>query len=158
MATLALTRSREDRKRYDLAGYGSLRRTSLTGSRGEVRPDGGTQLRTERTGILRPVLRATDDVGSVVGEFRATGLGSSGDLTWRGESLRLRSTSWLRARYVLERAGDALVRLEVKGWGREPVRVDVVDLATEPALVLFAVAVARNVSADSDGGGAAAVS
>src|SRR5262249_10198373 len=151
MVELALTRSAEDRRRFDLAGYGSVRRLGTSIAVVDLTTLDGSVLRTDRTGIWRPVIRATDAVGSVVGEYRALRAStSSGELTWRGLAYRLTTGGWTRARFALERDGEPVLRLRCASWGRRPVSVTVDDPTAEAALVLFVVSVARIVVAESD--------
>lgn len=149
MVDLELTRSREDRRRFDLPGFGSVRKLGLFGSAVEI-TTAEVVLRTERRGVFRTVVEARDQSGAIVGDFRSNALATGGQVRWRGESFELRSERWWGTRYVLTRADRPVLRLRCSGWGgRKPVTVTLEETGTDPALVLFLTAVVQTVVSDS---------
>ena len=87
MADIELTRSREDRRLYELAGLGTLR---LEGpfSRRATAEAGGVAWSLHRVGFWRTAINATDAAGTVVGTFDPRALRRGGALTWGARSSR----------------------------------------------------------------------
>lgn len=146
---LELTRSRDDRRRYDLEGAGALRLGGwLRG--GATIEAGDALLEVRRRGILRRTTEATDGAGALVGCFGPLGWRRGGPLLRDGRELTLTPSSAWRERYTLREGGRELGLLEGKGWGRRPVRIRLTDPATEPALLPFAAYVVRSLADDAD--------
>jgi len=145
---LELTRSRDDRRRYDLEGVGALRLGGwLRG--GATIATGDGLLEVARRGILRRTTEATDGAGAPVGRFGPRGWRRGGPLWWDGRELVLAPSSAWRERYALRDGDRELALLDGRGWGRRPVRIRLTDPATEPALLLFAAYVVRSLAEDS---------
>ncbi len=148
MAELVLTRSRDDRKRFDLEGAGSVRLGPWYRG-GATILAGDELLEVERRGILRRTIEARDAAGGVVGRFGPQGWRRGGPLWWDGRELALAPSSFWRERYALVDGDRELALLDGKGWGSRPVRIRLDDPATEPALLLFAAYVVDHLAADS---------
>ena len=137
MDALTLTRSPEDRRRYDLAGIGSIRRPGWFSRSAEIRTPHGVlgstaQSPTGKTASL------TDTAGGLVAEYaRTRWVDHGGTVTWRGLPYDLVVESHWRNRYLLSRHGVDAVRVTCRGWGKKPATVEVLDAATDPGLVLF---------------------
>jgi hypothetical protein len=156
MPDLELTQTPGERRRFALAGVGTLRLEGLLRRAATAEADGATW-RFARVGFWQTRLRAVDSAGATVGEFEPRGLRRGGTVRWAGRELALRAASNWRERYALADGEAELAVLEAKGWGRRPVQVSVPDLgAVEPGLLLFAVFVVRGLAEDA--AGAAAVS
>jgi hypothetical protein len=158
MAELALTRSKGDRRRYELEGIGTLRLGGWA-SRWATAEAGERKWGLARRGILRSRIEATDPAGTVVGTFEGRSLKRGGTLRWDGAEYVLKPDSRWRERYALVDGERTLSTLEGKGWGKRPVRVEIADDVTiAPGLVLFAAFVVRALAEDasSAAGGAGA--
>ena len=95
-------------------------------------------------------IQATDEAGTVVGEFEPRNLRRGGMLRWSGRELTLRPASRWRERYALADDDRELAVLDGKGWGRRPVKVTVDDPpAVEPGLLLFVTFVVRGRAEDA---------
>jgi hypothetical protein len=155
MADLELTRSREDRRLYELAGLGTLR---LEGpfSRRATAEAGGVAWSLHRVGFWRTAINATDAAGTVVGTFDPRALRRGGALTWGGRELALRPASAWRDRYALAEGDREIALLDGRGWGKRPVTITVGDpAAADPGLLLFAGYVVRSLAEDSASASAA---
>jgi len=142
---LELTRTRQDHRRYDLEGAGSLRLGGwLKG--GATIEAGDVLLEVRGRGILRRTTEATDHTGALVGSYGPEGWKRGGPLWWEGRELALKPSSAWRERYALLDDGRELALLDGKGWGKRPVRIRLTDPATEPALLLFAAYVVRQLA------------
>jgi hypothetical protein len=149
MAELELTRTPADRRLYALDGVGTLRLHGLA-SRTATAEAGATSWRIARRGFWRRRIDATDEAGTVVGEFEPRGLRRGGTLRWAGRQFALRPASKWRERYALADGDRELALLDGKGWGKRPVRVTVEDSeAVEPGLLLFAAFVVRGLAEDA---------
>ncbi|MEA2143124.1 MAG: hypothetical protein QOI64_1554 [Solirubrobacteraceae bacterium] len=161
MTELALTRRRGNRRRYELDGVGTLRLGGWA-SRWATAEAGERRWGFARRGIFKSVIEATDPAGTVVGAFEGRSLKRGGALRWDEREFVLKPDSMWRERYALVDGDRRLVTLDGKGWGKQPVRVDVDDTATiDPGLLLFAAFVVRALAEDASSaaaGGAAAVS
>jgi hypothetical protein len=158
MAELALTRKAGDKRRYDLAGMGTLRLGGWA-SRWATAEAGERRWGFARRGILRSVIEATDPDGTVVGAFAGRSLKRGGALRWEEHEYRLEPDSMWKERYVLLDGERRLASLDGKGWGKRPVRLEVDDDADLPlGLLLFTAFVVRALAADaaSAAGGASA--
>jgi hypothetical protein len=156
MIDLALTRTAGDRRRYELAGVGSLRFQGLFGRTGVAEADGACW-RFARIGFWRRLIEATDADGTHVGLFEPVTLRRGGALEWSGRALALRPASAWRERYVLADGGRELALLDGKSWGRRPVTVSADDpSALDPGLLLFAAFVVRGLAEDASGAAGAA--
>jgi len=158
MTELALTRASDDRKRYDLPGYGSLRRDRWFSRRCVLRTDDGRELTARTQGMLQRAAEAVDRSGSVVGDYRQRRLvNRGGDLAWSGLPYEVTSQSMLHTRDVVSRHQEPVVSVHVKAWGgRTPAVVTVSDPRADPGLVLFTVWLVQTFahSASSEAAGA----
>lgn len=159
MADLELARSRDDRRRYELEGVGTLRLEGW-GSRRASAQAGEGAWQFARRGIFKTAVDATDFAGAPAGEFEAHGLRRGGTLRWGEREYSLRPASVWRQRYALADGERELVLLDGKGWGRRPVRITIEDpAAIEPGLLLFAAYVVRGLAegaSNAAAGGASA--
>jgi hypothetical protein len=157
MAELELTRSRDDRRRYEVDGVGALRLGGFL-SRGATAEAGTATWAFDRRGFWQTTIEATDAAGGLVGSFDPRKLRRGGSLRWGDRGLELRPASRWKERYALADGDRELAVFDGKGWGRRPVEVSVDDMATvEPGLLLFAAFVVRGLAEDasSAAGGAA---
>jgi hypothetical protein len=162
MVDLELTRTRGDRRAYELSGIGMLRLAGWLSSGATAEADGRSWSFVRR-GFLRATTEAVDSAGGVAGTFVANGLRRGGRLAWGDREYALRSASILRERYALTAGADRdapeLATIEGKSWGRRPVRLTVADPdALEHGLLLFVAFVVRRLAQDASsaaGGGAA---
>jgi hypothetical protein len=149
MAELALTRSGDDRRRYEIERVGTLRLGGFL-SRGATAAGDGAEWSFYRRGFWQRTVEATDAAGDVVGSFQAGKLRRGGALRWGGRDLALRPASKWRERYALVDGDRELAALEGKGWGKRPVRIAVDDPdAVDPGLLLFATFVVRGLAEDA---------
>jgi hypothetical protein len=156
MAELELTRHREDRRAYSLAGIGTLRVAGWLG-RSATAEAGGRSWQLFSRGVFKRLTFATDAAGNIVGEFEPNTLRRGGRLTWAGEELGLRPAARWRERYALLEGDEELATFEGKGWGKRPVKVTVGDpLSVNPGLLLFTAFVVRNLAEDAGSGAAVA--
>lgn len=158
MADLELTRAPDDRRRYDLAGVGTLR---LQGpfSRTAAAETDRKRLQFKVSGVFRLRTTATDATGAVVGEFEARTLRRGGPVRWAERELMVRPASAWRERYALVEGDRELALFDGKGWGRRPVKVTVDDpAALDAGLLLFTAFVVRRLAEDAGSSAAAAAS
>ena len=158
MTEYALTRSPGDSRRFELAGFGTLRLGGWA-SRWATAEVGEQRWGLARRGLLRSRIEATDPTGNVVGTFEGRSLKRGGTLLWEGHEYVLKPDSHWTERYALFDGEDRIALLEGKGWGKRPVRVDIDDHAIDPGLLLFTAFVVRALAEDataSSGGAAAA--
>jgi hypothetical protein len=149
MAELELTRSRDDRRLYEIEGVGRLRLGGFL-SRGATAEAGAAGWSFDRRGFWQATIEATDAAGAVVGSFDPRRLRRGGVLRWGGRDFELRPASMWKERYALADGDRELVVLDGKGWGRRPVRITVDDRgAVEPGLLLFAAFVVRGLAEDA---------
>jgi len=152
MADLELTRSREDRRLYELAGLGTLRLEGMR-SRRATADAGGVAWSLRRVSFWRTAIDATDAAGTVVGTFDPRALKRGGTLTWDARAYALRPASRWKDRYALADGDREVAVLEGRGWGRRPVTISVDDpAAVDPGLLLFAAYVVRSLAEDSASG------
>jgi hypothetical protein len=154
---LELTRSATDRRTYELAGVGSIRLPSIFARGPALATADGGSWRLERRLWSRAAF-ATDDAGSVVGDFHARTFRRGGTLRWNRHELSLRPASAFRERYALADGEREVAVFDGKGWGRRPVKVRLEDESLEPGLVLFAAWIVRGLAEDAAGATAAASS
>jgi hypothetical protein len=134
---LALTRSADDRRRYELAGLGSLRRPRLLSRDAEVTTRDGV-VRTTHLSPTGKYAQITDAHGGQVGEYaRTRWTDHSGTVTWRGLPYDLTVESHWRNRYLLSHHGSDVVRVACRGWGKKPATLELLDPRVDPGLVLF---------------------
>jgi hypothetical protein len=146
---LELTRSKDDRRLYNLDALGSLRFEGLM-SRRATATSAGRTWRIERPGFLGRTIRAFGSGGTVVGEFDPRSIRRGGELRWDGRVFELRPASAWRERYALAVGDDELAVFEGKSWGRRPVKVEIVrPEGVEPGLMLFAAFVVRGLADDA---------
>ena len=148
MGELELTRTPGDRRRFALAGIGTVRFEGLA-SRSASAEAGGRAWRFGRVGFWRRRIEATDEAGAVVGAYDPRGLGRGGTLSWSGRELALRPASRWRERYALVDGERELAHLDGKGWGKRPVKIGVKDPAVDPGLLLFAAFIVRGLAEDA---------
>ena len=160
MSELQLTRSREDRRLYEIAGVGSLRFAGLLSRRATAESSTGGGWTFGRRGIMQATMEACDAAGTVVGSFAPRTLRRGGTMRWGGRELDLQPASSWTERYALTDAGRELAVLDAQAWGKRPVRITLEDPAlVDPGLLLFAAFAARQLADDASGtaGAAAAV-
>ncbi len=159
MAELELTRSREDRRVYEIAGVGALRFEGLF-SRRATAEAGGSAWSFDPRGFLRTRIEASDPTGAVVGAFDPRTLRRGGSLYWGDRDFELRPASRWKERYALAEEDRDLAVLDAKSWGKRPVKITVDDPSrVEPGLLLFAAFAVRRLAADASAtaGGVSAV-
>src|SRR3954454_2912841 len=161
MAELELTRSKEDRRLYELGALGSLRLEGLM-SRRATATSAGVTWQLEHAGFWQRRIQALGSGNVVVGEFEPRTISRGGQLRWNERELQLRPASSWRERYALA-VGDVEVAVfEGKSWGRKPVKVEIMrPEGVEPGLLLFAAFVVRSLANDASsaaGGSVAATS
>jgi hypothetical protein len=150
MTELELTRSRDDRRRYELEGVGGLHLGGLF-SRSATAEAGGSTWSFARRGFFSTTMEATDAAGEVVGSFKARAIKRGGPLEWRGRELVLRPASVWKERYALADGDRELALFDGRSWGKRPVRVSLEDPgAVEPGLLLFCAYVVRGLAEDAD--------
>jgi hypothetical protein len=160
MAELELTRSRDDRRLYEIAGVGTLRFGGLF-SRRATAEAGGAGWSFDRRSVWQTTIEASDASGAVVGSFAPRTLRRGGALRWGDRDLELRPASMWTERYALSDDDRELAVLDGKSWGKRPVRITVdAPGLVEPGLLLFAAfavrALAEDASASAGGASAAA--
>jgi hypothetical protein len=149
MAELELTRSKDDRRLYNLDALGSLRLEGFM-SRRATATSAGQTWRIERQGFLGRGIQALGSGGAVVGEFDPRTIRRGGQLRWNGREFDLRPASAWRERYALAIGEHELALFEGKAWGRRPVKVEILrPEAIEPGLMLFAAFVVRALADDA---------
>jgi hypothetical protein len=146
MAEIELTRSPDDRRRFEADGVGALRLGGIL-SRGATAEAGGTTWSFDRRGFWQRVIEATDATGEVIGRFEPRSWRRGGSLNWAGREYQLRPASAWRERYALADGEREVAVLDGKSWGKQPVRITVDDPgAVEPGLLLFAAFVVRGLA------------
>jgi hypothetical protein len=158
MADLELTRSRDDRRLYEIAGVGTLRFGGLF-SRRATAEAGAAAWSFDRRGVFRTTIEASDATGFVVGSFAPRKLRRGGSLRWGDRDFELRPASMWRERYALGDHDRELAVLDAKSWGKRPVKITVDELSlVEPGLLLFAAFAVRQLAEDAsaNAGGASA--
>jgi hypothetical protein len=109
--------------------------------------------------ILATAHRATEGVGSAVGEFQPRDLRRGGTLRWAGSEFAVRPASSWRDRYALADGDRELAILDGKSWGRRPVKITLDDpAAVDAGLLLFAAFVVRGLAEDAGAASAAGAS
>ena len=137
MIELALTRSADDRRRYELVGYGSIRRPRWLSRTVEIQTGDGV-VRTTKQSPTGKFASLSEGAGSVVAEYERTRwTNHGGTVSWRGLPFDLAVESQWRRRYLLSRDDRELLRVTCRGWGKTPAAVEVLDNSLEPGLVLF---------------------
>jgi hypothetical protein len=161
IAELELTRSKDDRRLYELGPLGSLRLEGVFARRATATSAGRTW-RIGRRGLFGSHIYALGSGDAVVGEFDPRAIRRGGELRWNGQSFELRPASAWRERYALAVSDQEVALFEGKGWGSRPVKVEILlPERVEPGLMLFAAFVVRSVADDassSAGGSVAATS
>ena len=161
MAEFELTRSKEDRRLYELGALGSLRLEGVFARRATATSAGATW-RIGRSGLFGQKIYALGTGDVVVGEFDPRAIRRGGELRWKGQSFELRPASAWRERYALAVGDSEFALFEGKGWGSRPVKVEITrPEAVEPGLMLFAAFVVRSLAEDAGsaaGGSVAATS
>lgn len=142
MTELVLVRSREDRRHYDLEGWGSVQKDTWRHPP-EFTTRDGRRFTTATRGFFRYSVSAYAENGSEVGEYLSN-FGSGGELNWDGKFYQLRRDRRLRRDHqhrkslVLTRLGIDYLHVRDNRWHREaPVLVTVREPATDPAIVMF---------------------
>lgn len=159
MAELELTQSRDDRRRYEVEGVGTLRFQGLFSRRASAE-SGGAAWSFGRRGVFQAKIEATDASGAIVGLFSPRTLRRGGWLRWGDHELELRPASMWRERYALADDDRELALLDAKGWGKRPVRLTLEEpVLLDPGLLLFAAFTVRHLAEDASaavGGSSAA--
>ena len=155
MADHDLKRTPGERRLYALEGIGTLRLKGIAARAATAEADGSTWQIARRRFWQRGI-QASDEAGTVVGEFEPGNLRRGGMLRWSGRKLKLRPASRWRERYALADGDRELAVLDGRGWGRRPVKVTIDDpAAVEPGLLLFVAFVVRGLAEDAGGAAAA---
>ena len=135
-----LTRSAEDRRRFELEGYGWLRSEGWLTHKAGAGATSGAGWRFEPQGWTGGRAEALDATsGLPVGVYRRTGsFRQRGTVTWGARSYELTGVGWAGERFQLSSDGATLVELKVRGWGKKRVALTIDEsLDREPGLVLF---------------------
>lgn len=149
MKEIELTRVPKDRRLYRLEGIGTVRLDGWFGRTGRAEAD-GRGWRFERRGLFGRRIEASDETGSVAGEFTPRDIRRGGMLRWGTRELRLQPVG-LRERYVLTEDDRDLVLLDAKGWGRRPVKITISDpSAIDAGLLLYAAFVVHQLAGDAN--------
>jgi hypothetical protein len=149
MAELALTRSRDDRRVYEVDGVGALRVGGLF-SRSVTAEAGGSSWTFDRRGFWSRTMEACDATGAVAGSFDPRTIRRGGTLRWGGRELALQPASKWRERYALLDGERELALLDGKGWGTRPVSISIDESdAVEPGLLLLAIFLVRRLAEDA---------
>ena len=149
MAGLELTRSKDDRRLYELGALGSLRLEGVFARRATA-TSAGVTWRFGRSGLFGQKIYALGSGDELVGEFDPRAIRRGGELRWKGQSFELRPASAWRERYALAVGDQELALFEGKGWGRRPVKLEILrPEGIEPGLMLFAAFVVRSVAEDA---------
>ena len=149
MAEFELTRSKDDRRLYELGALGSLRLEGFF-SRRATATSAGQTWRIGRSGVFGQHIYATGSGDEMVGEFDPRAVRRGGELRWERRSFELRAASAWRERYALATGDTELALFEGKGWGRRPVKVEILrPESVEPGLMLFAAFVVRGLAEDA---------
>ena len=149
MAEFELTRSKQDRRLYDLGALGSLRLEGVM-SRRATATSAGQTWQLGRVGLFGRAMQAVGAGGVVVGEFDPRAIRRGGELRWSGRVLELRPASVWRERYALAIGDDEVALFDAKSWGRTPVKVEILrPEAIEPGLILFTTFVVRELARDA---------
>jgi hypothetical protein len=158
MTDFELTRASGDRRLFSIPGVGTLRDDGFrAGTTTATSADGDASWTLSKHGFWRRTIRASDAVGTVIGEFTGRTFSRGGRLWWDGREMTIDATSTWRSRFALVEDGRDLVVFDAKGWGRRPVLMAVEEPgAVEPGLLLFATFVVRRVASDSSSDGGAA--
>src|SRR6476620_8571571 len=127
MAELELTRSRGDRRRYEVAGVGTLRFEG-TFARRATAEAGAETWSFDRRGVFRTTIEASDAAGTAVGSFAPRTLGRGGAIRWGDHDLELRPASMWTERYALADDERELAVLDAKSWGKRPVRITIEEI------------------------------
>ena len=148
-----LTRSREDRRRYDLEGWGSVRKPGFLGSTHELTTWDGTLFQTDVSGFFSYRVRVYDEERRQVGEYEP-GAFFNAELSWRDQVFQLRPERRFSRQLVLSRLGKDWLRIRGSRFDREtPVRVAVEDPEIEAGLVLFTTRILLSARSDAPAGG-----
>src|SRR5262249_47327981 len=124
MVQLELTRSPDDRRRYEIDGVGALRLAGAF-SRRATAEAGGASWSFDPRGLWQRTIEASDAAGTVVGSFEGRSWGRRGGrLSWRDRELELRRASYWKDRYALVEGERELAVLEGKDWGKRPVKLE----------------------------------
>jgi hypothetical protein len=149
MAELELTRSRDDRRLYEIAGVGTLRYGGLF-SRRATAEAGAAAWSFDRRGFWQTTIEASDATGAAVGSFAPRNLRGGGSLRWGARDFELRPASMWTERYALADRDLELAVLDAKSWGKRPVRITVDEPnLVEPGLLLFAAFAVRQLAEDA---------
>jgi hypothetical protein len=144
---LELTRSRDDRRRYELAGVGTLRLEGLASRRALAQAE-GRRWAIARRGFWGRTVEAVAGDGTTAGRYEARSVRRGGTVRWGGRELSLRPASAWRERYALADGERELALFEGRGWGRRPVKVSLAE-ELDPGLVLFTAFVVRGLAEDA---------
>ena len=158
MAELELTRGRDDRRLYEIAGVGTLRFEGLF-SRRATAEAGAAAWSFDRRGLWQTTIEASDASGAVVGSFSPRALRRGGSLRWDDRDFELQPASMWKERYALGDHDRELAVLDAKTWGKRPVRITIDEPSLmEPGLLLFAAFAVRQLAEDAsaNAGGASA--
>lgn len=149
MPEFELTRSRDDRRIFGMAGVGTLRFEGWFNRRAIATSAHGSWT-FRRSGVFRTTIEATDTTGTPVGDFTARAIRRGGSLRWLGTEYEVRAASMWKERYALAAGDVELLVLDAASWGKRPVTGTTLEpeLVT-PELVLFTAFVAKHLAEDS---------
>ncbi|MDP8995131.1 MAG: hypothetical protein M3N07_09160 [Pseudomonadota bacterium] len=151
MAPLQLTRAPGDRRLFELQGVGTLRMTGLLGRTSATAAAGERGWQLTWRGFLRPVVRAIDTAGAVVGEYEVRKLQRGGTLRWADRELELRSHSVSTERYLLVDGGRELATIDGRSRGESPLTITMGEPdEIVPGRLLFVAFLVRALAQDKD--------
>lgn len=158
MIELALTRSRDDRRLYEVGGVGTLRFEGFL-SRRATAETGAHAWSFDRGGFRHRTIKASDATGAIVGSFDPRTLRRGGSLRWDDRDFELPPASMWTERYALVHHDRELAVLDAKSWGKRPVKITIDEPSlVDPGLLLFAAFAVRQLADDASAtaGGASA--
>ena len=118
MTDFELTRASGDRRLFSIPGVGTLRDDGFrAGTTTATSADGDASWTLSKHGFWRRTIRASDAVGTVIGEFTGRTFSRGGRLWWDGREMTIDATSTWRSRFALVEDGRDLVVFDAKGWG-----------------------------------------
>ena len=146
--TIGLTRSRNDRRLYELGSLGSLRLKGWFLRAADARTE-TESFTVSKTKTFDATVVATDSTAEQLGVFRPRSLRGGGTLEWRGTTYDLSHDAMLAERYSLMDGERVLAEVYARGWWgwgtKRPVELTVHD-DRDRALLLFVTFVVRTIA------------
>lgn len=159
MMEIKLTRSREDKKRYDLEGVGSLRFGGMLSRDTEARTVDGRTWTFHEGGVFGGRKEALGSGDTPIGTFDNTKIMRHGGvLTWEGVEYQVRSSSTWKSRFAMAQGELELVTVEDKGWGKSPVTVRLEDQDIDRGVLLYFIWLVHKWTEDDSAAAGAAAS